>query len=118
MRARYPQPITTEAEIRNKLKTYIAEEKEKIYNSVSVDVMAQTLAIVLSTLELNYGWRKKRLTKLMCNIMAYAEMASNDNFNMNAIDLVRNIKKNYGIDTLEKSRKLYGGYLESEDEDL
>ena len=76
-------------------------EISKIYDDVELDVASQTIAVVLVTLEINYGWKGERLNKFISNLNATAELACKTNIFGNEVDtddLIQHLIDKYGID--------------------
>ena len=75
-------------------------EISKIYDDVELNVASQLIAVVLVTLEINYGWKKDRLTKFISNLNATAELACKTNIFGNEVDtndLIQHLIDKYGI---------------------
>ena len=75
-------------------------EISKIYDDVELDVASQTIAVVLVTLEINYGWKGERLNKFISNLNATAELACKTNIFGNEVDtndLIQHLIDKYGI---------------------
>ena len=75
-------------------------EISKIYDDVELDVASQTIAVVLVTLEINYGWKKDRLTKFINALNATAELAAKTNLfgkEVDTNDLIDHLIEKYGI---------------------
>ena len=75
-------------------------EISKIYDDVELDVASQTIAVVLVTLEINYGWKKDRLTKFISALNATAELAAKTNLfgkEVDTNDLIDQLIEKYGI---------------------
>ena len=75
-------------------------EISKIYDDVELDVASQTIAVVLVTLEINYGWKKDRLTKFISALNATAELAAKTNLfgkEVDTNDLIDHLIEKYGI---------------------
>ena len=76
-------------------------EISKIYDDVELDVASQTIAVVLVTLEINYGWKGERLNKFISALNATAELACKTNIFGNEVDtddLIQHLIDKYGID--------------------
>lgn len=76
-------------------------EISKIYDDVELDVASQMIAVVLVTLEINYGWKGERLNKFISNLNATAELACKTNIFGNEVDtddLIQHLIDKYGID--------------------
>ena len=76
-------------------------EISKIYDDVELDVASQLIAVVLVTLEINYGWKKDRLNKFISALNATAELACKTNIFGNEVDtddLIQHLVDKYGID--------------------
>ena len=91
-------PITmTKEDIENIVKA----EKAKTYDAAENLVASQLIAVVLVTLEINYGWKKDRLNKYISNLNATAELACKTNIFGNEVDtddLIQHLIDKYGID--------------------
>ena len=75
-------------------------EISKIYDDVELDVASQTIAVVLVTLEINYGWKKDRLTKFISALNATAELAAKTNLfgkEVDTNDLIDHLIEKHGI---------------------
>ena len=75
-------------------------EISKIYDDVELDVASQLIAVVLVTLEINYGWKGERLNKFISNLNATAELACKTNIFGNEVDtsdLIQHLIDKYGI---------------------
>ena len=75
-------------------------EISKIYDDVELDVASQMIAVVLVTLEINYGWKKDRLTKFINALNATAELAAKTNLfgkEVDTNDLIDHLIEKYGI---------------------
>ena len=76
-------------------------EISKIYDDVELNVASQLIAVVLVTLEINYGWKKDRLNKFISALNATAELACKTNIFGNEVDtddLIQHLIDKYGID--------------------
>ena len=76
-------------------------EISKIYDDVELNVASQLIAVVLVTLEINYGWKGERLNKFISNLNATAELACKTNIFGNEVDtddLIQHLIDKYGID--------------------
>ena len=91
-------PITmTKEDIENIVKA----EKAKTYDAAENLVASQLIAVVLVTLEINYGWKKNRLNKFISALNATAELACKTNIFGNEVDtddLIQHLIDKYGID--------------------
>ena len=90
-------PITTTKEDFEKI---VKAEKEKLYDDVENLVASQLIAVVLVTLEINYGWKKDRLTKFINALNATAELAAKTNLfgkEVDTNDLIDHLIEKYGI---------------------
>lgn len=91
-------PITmTKEDFENIVKA----EKEKLYDDVENMVASQLIAVVLVTLEINYGWKKDRLNKFIDNLNATAALACKTNIFGNDVDtddFIQHLIDKYGID--------------------
>ena len=75
-------------------------EISKIYDDVELNVASQLIAVVLVTLEINYGWKGERLNKFISNLNATAELACKTNIFGNEVDtndLIDHLIEKYGI---------------------
>ena len=75
-------------------------EISKIYDDVELNVASQLIAVVLVTLEINYGWKGERLNKFISNLNATAELACKTNIFGNEVDtndLIQHLIDKYGI---------------------
>ena len=75
-------------------------EISKIYDDVELDVASQMIVVVLVTLEINYGWKKDRLTKFISALNATAELAAKTNLfgkEVDTNDLIDHLIEKYGI---------------------
>ena len=75
-------------------------EISKIYDDVELDVASQMIVVVLVTLEINYGWKKDRLTKFINALNATAELAAKTNLfgkEVDTNDLIDHLIEKYGI---------------------
>ena len=75
-------------------------EISKIYDDVELNVASQLIAVVLVTLEINYGWKKDRLTKFINALNATAELAAKTNLfgkEVDTNDLIDHLIEKYGI---------------------
>lgn len=91
-------PITMTKEDIEKI---VKAEKEKLYDDVENLVASQLIAVILCTLEINYGWKKKRLDKFISALNATAELACKTNIFGNEVDtddLIQHLIDKYGID--------------------
>ena len=91
-------PITMTKEDFEKI---VKAEKEKLYDDVENLVASQLIAVVLVTLEINYGWKKDRLNKFISALNATAELACKTNIFGNEVDtddLIQHLIDKYGID--------------------
>ena len=76
-------------------------EISKIYDDVELDVASQTIAVVLVTLEINYGWKGIRLKRFVSDLNATARLACKTNILGNEVDtddLIQHLIDKYGID--------------------
>ena len=76
-------------------------EISKIYDDVELNVASQLIAVVLVTLEINYGWKGERLNKFISALNATAELACKTNIFGNEVDtddLIQHLIDKYGID--------------------
>ena len=90
-------PITMTKEDFEKI---VKAEKEKLYDDVENLVASQLIAVVLVTLEINYGWKKDRLTKFINALNATAELAAKTNLfgkEVDTNDLIDHLIEKYGI---------------------
>ena len=91
-------PITmTKEDFENIVKA----EKAKTYDAAENLVASQLIAVVLVTLEINYGWKKDRLNKFISALNATAELACKTNIFGNEVDtddLIQHLIDKYGID--------------------
>ena len=100
MKANYAKkkPITTTAE---KIEEAVKPEVDRIYEKVGFDIASQFMAVVLSNLEINYGWKRDRLKGFVNNLHSAAELACGTNVMGNKLDtstLIQHYKNKYGID--------------------
>ena len=75
-------------------------EISKIYDDVELNVASQLIAVVLVTLEINYGWKGERLNKFISNLNATAELACKTNIFGNEVDtndLIQHLIDKHGI---------------------
>ena len=97
-------PITmTKEDIENIVKA----EKAKTYDAAENLVASQLIAVVLVTLEINYGWKKDRLNKFISALNATAELACKTNIFGNEVDtddLIQHLIDKYGIDCRYQAR--------------
>ena len=83
------------------IENIVKAEKEKLYDDVENLVASQLIAVVLVTLEINYGWKKDRLNKFISALNATAELACKTNIFENEVDtddLIQHLIDKYGID--------------------
>lgn len=109
MKARQVNLLTSEAEVRAVAEKYIAEQHKLMYDYMAEDVLSQAIAITLGTLEMQYGYKAKRLKEFADNIIAYSQLMSNDRYGIDAGAIRDDIKARYGIDTDEVAGKIFGG---------
>ena len=91
-------PITMTKE---DLENIVKSEKAKTYDAAENLVASQLIAVVLVTLEINYGWKKDRLNKFISALNATAELACKTNIFGNEVDtddLIQHLIDKYGID--------------------
>lgn len=99
-------PVTTTAEAIEKA---MSNEINKLYDKIGYDISAQMLAVILTNLEINYGWRRDRLRAFMNNLHSAAELACGTDIFGKQVDtenLIDHIKNKYGIDCREEVRKM------------
>ena len=83
------------------LENIVKSEKAKTYDAAENLVASQLIAVVLVTLEINYGWKKDRLNKFISALNATAELACKTNIFGNEVDtddLIQHLIDKYGID--------------------
>ena len=83
------------------LENIVKSEKATTYDAAENLVASQLIAVVLVTLEINYGWKKDRLNKFISALNATAELACKTNIFGNEVDtddLIQHLIDKYGID--------------------
>lgn len=79
----------------------IAKREFDIYKRHAEDLIPQVYAMVFKTIEMNYGWKKKRLWKLVETLKEtdyLMEHPSRLHHRFSPIDCEREMKEKYGID--------------------
>ena len=83
------------------IENIVKAEKAKTYDAAENLVVSQLIAVVLVTLEINYGWKGERLNKFISALNATAELACKTNIFGNEVDtddLIQHLIDKYGID--------------------
>lgn len=89
--------------------TAIRQEVQKRYNRIDADISAQILAVVLVTLELNYGWKQVRLRRFVDNLHATATLADDTDIFGKKTDtkqFLEHLGAKYGIDLRHEVSKM------------
>lgn len=83
------------------------ELREEIFHDQMTNLTAQLLSVMLETLAVCYGWKRKRLLKYVENMQSFGDLIFTGVFGKtaNAIDCYNHIKSDYGIDTAEIAKK-------------
>lgn len=79
----------------------IAKQEADIYKRHAEQLIPQVYAMFFWTIELNYGWKKKRLLKLVENLKEtdyLMDHPSRLHHRFDPIDCEREMKEKYGID--------------------
>ena len=79
-----------------KLKQTLYTEAE-VRENVELAVV-QAVAMCFATLEINYGWKKKRLTDFFENVKSVADMPPIFGESLTAFDAMEHLKEKYDID--------------------
>ena len=126
---RQPQPATrmrstqveldeaTINEIKYRVEEEISTKYETIYRNISADVVVQTLAFVFYALEVNHGWKQKRLTdfesglKDIINVVAHKESPLIRG--LDADLLAQHLLNDYGINLKENFKPIFDEDLEN-----
>lgn len=98
-------PITvTQEEYTAALKAEVRE----LYNKIDEDISAQILALALVCLEINYGWKQRRLRKFVGNLHAMSDFANANVLGKSADTrvMVKHLKDKYGIDLRQEVSKM------------
>lgn len=80
--------------------------RDEIFNDVLKNVIMQMLAFVLVTLDVEYGWKKKRLKTFVKSMNRIGDILDKGAFmgkTATAVDCYRYLKDKHGIDTQEIS---------------
>lgn len=80
--------------------------RDEIFNDVLKNVTTQMLAFVLVTLDVEYGWKKKRLKTFVKSMNRIGDILDKGAFmgkTATAVDCYRYLKDKHGIDTQEIS---------------
>ena len=78
-----------------------AAQISDIYDKVEMHVASQIIALVMCTLEINYGWKGIRLKRFVSDLNATARLACKTNILGNEVDtddLIQHLIDKYGID--------------------
>ena len=68
--------LTTFGQARKIAQEETTKQYQTIFAECAADVMQQTLANVLLTLERDYGWKRKRLKKFIANLQGWNDIMS------------------------------------------
>lgn len=99
MRARTPPD--TYAQIRREVAKEVDKQRGEIFVEAAQDLIPQAMAVFLWTMAVNYGWKKKRLLKLVENLHETDYLMENPSklhHRFDPLDLEREVKEKYGID--------------------
>lgn len=87
-----------------KLKQTLYTESE-VRENVELAAL-QAVAMCFATLEINYGWKKKRLTDFFENVKSVADMPPIFGESLTAFDAMEHLEKTYGINLNEIKLKV------------
>ena len=101
MKANYYSKPMSKTEAHRIAKQEVSAMYEQVFSDCAEDVMQQTLANVLLSLERDYGWRKQRLSEFVANVKSWCDIMQTDTELTKAwstTDNIRYFKEKYGID--------------------
>lgn len=93
------------AEFQKAVADEIAKQEPEIFKRHAEQLIPQAYAMFFWTLDLNYGWKKKRLLKLVEDLKEtdyLMEHPSRLHHRFSPIDCEREIKEKYGIDVVKE----------------
>ena len=99
MKARTPP--TTYKDIEKAVAEEMERQEPEIFKKHAAELIPQTFAVVLWTMAVSYGWKKKRLRKLveaLHDTDYLMENPSRLHHRFGPLELEREIKEKYGID--------------------
>ena len=99
MKARTPPD--TYAQIKREVAAEVERQHKQIFVRAAEDLIPQAMAVFLWTMAVNYGWKKKRLRKLVEALKEtdyLMDHPSRLHHRFSPLDCEREIKEKYGID--------------------
>ena len=100
--------LTSEKAVRDKVREEYQKYKDEVYRDVMEDVIPQVLAVVLLTLNKDFGFGEKRLRRCISGMKSYFKLMNTEIFNrkITTLDCLKYLKDEYGIDLDEEVRKM------------
>lgn len=101
--------VTTPEQLENIVREAIKEKQDELYKKVATDIAAQLFALVLSTLEVHCGWKRKRLRAFVEAFQSMAVLTIGGNVAGHEIDarkIMEHCKDVHGIDVYEELNDL------------
>lgn len=99
MKARTPPD--TYAQIKKEVAAEVQRQHKQLFVQAAEDLIPQAMAVFLWTMAVNYGWKKKRLQKLVEALHETDYLMDNPSLlhhRFSPIDLEKEIKEKYDID--------------------
>ena len=99
MKARTPPD--TYGQIKREVAADMERQHKQLFVQAAEELIPQAMAVVLWTMAVNYGWKKKRLRKLVDNLKEtdyLMDTPSRLHHRFSPLDCEQEIKEKYGID--------------------
>ena len=99
MKARTPPD--TYRQIKREVAAEMERQHKQLFVQAAEELIPQAMAVVLWTMAVNYGWKKKRLRKLVEALKETDYLMENPsrlNHRFSPLDCEREVKEKYGID--------------------
>ena len=99
MKARTPPD--TYRQIKREVAAEMERQHKQLFVQAAEELIPQAMAVVLWTMAVNYGWKKKRLRKLVEALKETDYLMENPSrlhHRFSPLDCEREVKEKYGID--------------------
>lgn len=99
MKARTPPD--TYRQIKREVAAEMERQHKQLFIKTAEELIPQAMAVFLWTMAVNYGWKKKRLRKLVDNLKETDYLMDNPSrlhHRFSPLDCEQEIKEKYGID--------------------